>query len=145
MEILTRSEQETCDFANDFEQKLKSNDIVLLQGDLGVGKSVFARALIRTLCSDETMEVPSPTFTLVQCYDGQQAKKPCRIWHFDLYRLSDPQEIYEIGWEEALTDGIVLVEWPERLGALLPQNCIEITFQTMPDQPDHRTIRVEKT
>src|SRR5476651_1643231 len=80
---------------------MKAGDVLLLEGDLGSGKTVFARALIRALADDSSLEVPSPTFTLVQTYDTPRGT----VWHFDLYRLEEPEEIYEIGWEEALAGG----------------------------------------
>jgi tRNA threonylcarbamoyladenosine biosynthesis protein TsaE len=105
---------------------LRSGDIVALNGDLGAGKTSFARALIRALCGPEgaEREVPSPTFTLVQSYDTPRGP----IHHFDLYRIRSPDELTEIGWDEALADGIVLVEWPDRAGALLPAKRLNITL-----------------
>lgn len=138
--IISENEGQTQDIARNMAQHINSGDILLLHGDLGMGKSVFCRALIRALCHDEAMEVPSPTFTLVQTYEAEKGT----IWHFDLYRLADPDEIYETGWEEALAGGIVLVEWPERLGSLKPIRYTEITFLGVIGQPDHRLIEVEK-
>lgn len=90
-----------------------------------MGKSVFARALIRELTVQPDLEVPSPTFTLVQTYDT--IKGP--LWHFDLYRIKAPEDVYELGWEDALSEGIVLVEWPSRLNSTLaPHNRLEIGF-----------------
>ncbi len=132
------SEQETIGYAEKFAQDLKSGDVVLLYGNLGVGKSVFARAVIRATCAQQDMEVPSPTYTLVQTYDADKGT----VWHFDLYRLADESEIYELGWEEALSDGIILVEWPERLGGLLPSKRIELHISAQ-GQPDQRTIEVK--
>lgn len=109
------SEAATTTIAQNLAKGAKPGDVFLLEGPLGAGKSVFARGFIRALCGPDT-EVPSPTFTLVQTYDG--AKGP--IWHFDLYRLEDPDEVFELGWEEALTDGIVLIEWPAHAGLNLP-------------------------
>lgn len=102
---------------------LHSRDVILLKGDLGAGKSTFARALIKALCGEET-EVPSPTFTLVQTYEAPLFT----LWHFDLYRLKEPQEIYELGIEEAFRSGVSLIEWPERLGSLRQGNCLEVEF-----------------
>lgn len=136
--IVTNSEAGTQAFAQKFADNLVCGDVILLHGDLGMGKTVFARALIRAVCKDEEIEVPSPTFTLVQSYDSHIGT----IWHFDLYRLSDSSEIYEIGWEEAITEGIVLVEWPERLGNLIPSGAIDITLSAHSDDPDKRTIEI---
>jgi len=98
--------------------RLKPGDVVGLKGDLGAGKTTLARAIIRAAAADPDLIVPSPTFTLVEVYDTPRGS----YWHFDLYRLDDPQQVYELGWEEALADGVVLLEWPERLGPLLPQH-----------------------
>ncbi len=111
-------------FAKECAIKAQNKDVFTLQGPMGAGKSCFARYFIRHLCGNN-IDVPSPTFTLVQQYDT-----PCvSIWHFDLYRLENPDEIYEIGWEEALHDGVCLIEWPERLGSLLPHKRHDIVFE----------------
>ena len=135
--IITNNEAETIEFARSFARCLTHKDVVLLYGGLGMGKSVFCRAVIRMLCGDDT-EVPSPTFTLVQTYDAPIGA----IWHFDLYRLSDVSEIYELGWEEALADGVILVEWPERLGNILPASYIDITISPVIDDHNKRKIEV---
>jgi tRNA threonylcarbamoyladenosine biosynthesis protein TsaE len=100
---------------------LRPGDAVLLDGPLGAGKSAFARALLRAATGDPGLEVPSPTFTLVQSYDLPVGP----AYHFDLYRLSGPEGLAELGWEEA-REGIVLVEWPERLGPLAPPDALRI-------------------
>ncbi|PCJ03177.1 MAG: tRNA (adenosine(37)-N6)-threonylcarbamoyltransferase complex ATPase subunit type 1 TsaE [Alphaproteobacteria bacterium] len=138
MMIETCSEQETIEFAHEFAKSLAPRDVVLLHGDLGMGKSVFSRAVIRGLCGVDNLEVPSPTFTLVQTYDADIAT----LWHFDLYRLSDVSEIYELGWEEALIDGVLLVEWPERLGYLRPNSCIDVILSPVSDDFNMRKIEV---
>ena len=91
--------------------RLKPGDVVGLKGDLGVGKTTLARAIVRAACGDPEMVVPSPTFTLVEVYDTPKGS----LWHFDLYRLEAPEQVFELGWEEALADGISILEWPERL------------------------------
>ena len=100
---------------------LRPGDAVLLDGPLGAGKSAFARALLRAAAGDPALEVPSPTFTLVQSYDLPAGP----AHHFDLYRLSGPAGLGELGWDEA-REGIVLVEWPERLGPLAPPDALRI-------------------
>jgi len=97
-------------------------DVIALQGDLGAGKSTLARALIRSLMGEE-VDVPSPTFTLVQTY----AAPDLDIWHFDLYRLKDPREARELGLDES-ADGLCLIEWPERLGGSLPAGRLDISL-----------------
>ena len=102
----------------------RPGDALLLSGPLGAGKSALARAFLRALLGDPALEVPSPSYTLVQSYavpGGGQAH------HFDLYRLGGAEEVLELGWEEAL-EGIVLVEWPERLGALAPAGALRIAL-----------------
>ena len=111
-------------------------DIVALKGDLGTGKTAFARAFIRA-CGNQD-EVPSPTFTLVQVYDAG----PTAIWHFDLYRIRVPEEAWELGIEDAFIAGISLIEWPERLGPLLPDRRLELSF-TFGDEPGARRIAMD--
>jgi tRNA threonylcarbamoyl adenosine modification protein YjeE len=103
---------------------LGPGDVVALRGDLGAGKTTFARALIRAALGDDKAEVPSPTFALAESYDTPKG----RITHFDLYRLARPEETAEIGFDEALASGAVLVEWPERAPGLLPADRLEIEF-----------------
>ena len=96
----------------------RPGDALLLEGPLGAGKSAFARAFLRALSGDPALEVPSPSYTLVQSYELPEGRGVAH--HFDLYRLSGPAEVAELGWEEA-REGILLVEWPERLGELRPE------------------------
>ena len=102
-------------FAAEIAAEARAGDLIALRGPLGVGKTTFARAFLRALGCDE--EVPSPTFTLVQSYD----LTPCPVWHYDLYRLEQAEELWELGIEDALAEGIVLMEWPERAEGLLPE------------------------
>ena len=106
-------------------QRLKAGDVVALLGDLGAGKTELARGLIRALFGADT-EVPSPTFTLEQTYEDEAV--PLSLWHFDLYRLEDPEEAFELGIEDAFADAVSLIEWPERLGRYLPAHRLEIAL-----------------
>ncbi len=100
-----------------------AGDILLLSGPLGAGKSTFARAFIRTLAGDAALDVPSPSFTLMQCYDLAVA-----VVHFDLWRLNGPADIAELGFDAA-REGIILVEWPDRLGGLAPSDGLNINIE----------------
>ena len=93
-------------------RRLEPRDVVALQGGLGAGKTTLARAILRAASGDHGLIVPSPTFTLAEVYDTPRGV----FWHFDLYRLEDPDQVFELGWEEARAEGIALVEWAERLG-----------------------------
>ncbi len=108
-------------------QSLKPGDVILLSGDVGAGKSTFARAVIQSL--QETPEhVPSPTFTLVQTYDTRIGE----IWHTDLYRLGDPDEILELGLADAMETAVCLVEWPDKLEHHRPATALELLFTYIP-------------
>ena len=110
---------------------LRPGDLVALSGPLGAGKSVLARGLVRALTSPDE-EAPSPTFTLIQLYDGPAFP----LAHLDLYRLRRPEEAWELGLEEALADGAAVVEWPERLGDALPADRLAVTLATEADAGD---------
>jgi len=99
-------------------------DVVALHGDLGAGKTELARAIIRAVAGDEGLIVPSPTFTLAETYESPVGP----IWHFDLYRLESPEQVWELGFEEALADGVSLIEWPGRIGPLLPAKRLDVTL-----------------
>lgn len=126
-------------FAIKIGRLLQPGDVLLLEGDLGAGKSLFARALIQSLL--ETPEdVPSPSFTIIQTYETARGM----IWHSDLYRLSSTQEIEELGLIDAFDDAICLIEWPDRLGDVTPPNALMLTLKHM-DDPDHRQIKASWT
>ncbi|HEX6958907.1 MAG TPA: tRNA (adenosine(37)-N6)-threonylcarbamoyltransferase complex ATPase subunit type 1 TsaE [Ferrovibrio sp.] len=128
-------EAATAAFAAAMAPLLRPGDALLLDGPLGAGKTSFARALIRSLSNPEA-EVPSPSFNLVLTYDTPVAT----LWHFDLYRIGDPRELDELGIEEALSDGITLIEWPERLGAQIPADALTIRFSAVEGDADQRDV-----
>ena len=119
----------------------RPGDVFALSGDLGTGKTAFARAFVNALATHYGLpleEVPSPTFTLVQTYDFPSFT----LYHIDLYRLERPEDAFELGIEDAFADGVTLIEWPERLGAHLPAERLTLTF--LPgDGPEARELRIE--
>lgn len=121
-------EDDTARLAARLSSLLRAGDVLLLEGPVGAGKSAFARALIRALCGAAT-EVPSPTFTLVQTYDADGLE----IWHADLYRLTTPDEVHELGLEEAFSTALCLVEWPDRLGDYRPDGALTLTLAAEED------------
>ena len=128
-------EAATCALAARLADITRPGDLIALWGGLGAGKTTFARAFIRALTrADE--DVPSPTFTLVQTYDGSSGP----VWHFDLYRLDAPNDVWELGFED-IGQGITLMEWPERLGSLLPARRLDTALETG-DTPASRVIRL---
>lgn len=121
-------EAATAAFATRMAPLLTVADTLLLEGDIGAGKSAFARALIRARLG-RMEDVPSPTFTLVQTYEATDGD----IWHCDLYRLTHPDEALELGLEEAFETAICLIEWPDRLGDAAPANALHLAFSAAKD------------
>ncbi|MGD9864941.1 MAG: tRNA (adenosine(37)-N6)-threonylcarbamoyltransferase complex ATPase subunit type 1 TsaE [Pseudodonghicola sp.] len=117
---------------------LRPGDCLLLDGPIGAGKTHFARALIQSLL-DIPEDVPSPTFTLVQTYDSPRGE----IWHADLYRLTDPGEVEELGLAQAMEEAICLIEWPDRLGDLAPVTALRLSFATQEDSETSRALRLD--
>ena len=138
--VISKSEEDTAKAAQDLAATLKAPQIIMLNGTLGMGKTVFARALIRALCEEPNLEVISPTFTLVQTYETETAS----IYHYDLYRIEDPDEILELGWEDSIVEGITIVEWPERLAAYKPAQYLDITISNSDNSETQREIHIQK-
>lgn len=118
--------------------RLRPGDSVWLEGDLGAGKTHLARALIRSClgAGGDRADIPSPTYTLVQTYDTPQGE----IWHADLYRLSDPQEIVELGLLDALETAICLIEWPDRGALPATGRILRLGLARLPDRPEARRL-----
>lgn len=102
---------------------LRAGDSVALRGDLGAGKTTFVRGLVQSMLGE--VDVPSPTYTLVQSYDLPDYE----LWHCDLYRLETPEEAYELGLMDAMLDAVCILEWPDKLGDLLPSDALEISLE----------------
>lgn len=124
MRLHLADEQATSKLGEKLAARARPGDVLLLEGPLGAGKSTLARAFIRALMGDPKLTVPSPTFTLVQAYE---APGGAEIWHFDLWRLSGSEGLAELGWDET-EQKILLVEWPDRLGALTPPQALRLTL-----------------
>ena len=139
MTYKSNSPKETSNIAKAFAKKLKKGDVVCLSGDLGTGKTAFVQALASAL--GVTDYVSSPTFTIVNCYEGNLP-----VYHFDVYRIADPDEMYEIGYEEYVYgDGISVIEWPELISEILPEERYDITIsKNFEMHADFREITIEK-
>lgn len=131
------SPDQTQQLAQSIARVLNPGDVLLLDGPVGAGKTHFARALIQSLLQTPE-DVPSPTYTLVQSYHGRRGE----IWHADLYRISDLAEIEELGLLQAFNDAICLIEWPDRLDDLAPDDALHLCF-TPGTAPDTRTIHLQ--
>ena len=119
-----QSEEAMTELGRNIASSLSPSDIICLYGDLGVGKTFLTRSIIQSLCGEDVI-VPSPTFTLAQPYSTPLGM----LHHFDLYRIEDSEELMDIGWEDALNEGICMIEWPEKAGVYLPMNYTKITLK----------------
>ena len=125
--------------AMDLAVALDAGDVITLSGDLGAGKTTLARAVIRYLAGNARLEVPSPTFTLLQAYDLPQFS----IVHADLFRVETLAELAELGWDEAADGAVLFVEWPERAGTLIQTDRLDIALSIAADLgPTHRHVRL---
>ena len=136
-EFISNNEQETLDFAGKFAMELRGGDIVLLDGDLGAGKTVFTKGLVSKLSNGKITAV-SPTFVIVNVYDTVP-----QINHFDLYRISDSSELDAIGAEEYLySNNVSVVEWPSRAVDIFPETAIKVYIEKLDN--DKRLIKIER-
>lgn len=123
----SKTEADTVKLGRNLARIAGKGDIFALFGTLGMGKSVLSRAFIQSFMGE--IDVPSPTFTLLQTYETEKYD----IYHFDLYRLKDAEEIFELGMEEAMYNGVCLIEWPEKMGAYLPKRAVRVELKPEKD------------
>lgn len=135
IELTLADPDRTTDFAQTLAPHLGAGDVILLEGGIGAGKTHFCRALIQS-CLTTPEDIPSPTFTIVQTYDGAQ----CEIWHADLYRLGSVSEIYELGLDDAFLDSLCLVEWPDRLGDDAPIGALILSLSLLDNSDARRAV-----
>ena len=133
-EILTRSEEETFEFAKRLAGTFRGTEIVLLEGELGAGKTVFAKGLAAGLGVADTNRVCSPSYTLVNVYQGRSP-----VFHIDLYRLDKGREVEDLGWEDFVGEGVVIVEWAEKIP--FPLDGIRVSIEVGPGDERRITIR----
>ncbi len=137
MEIISKSEIETIELGKKIASKLKKGDIIVLTGDLGSGKTKLTEGILTYFGLQD--EISSPTFTIVNEYDTEKFK----IFHFDVYRLSDVDEFYAIGCEEYFEQGVSIIEWGEMIKEALPKEYINITFKRDMENENIRKIKIE--
>lgn len=135
----TRSDAETEAFAGELAAKAVPGTVICLDGDLGTGKTVFARGFARGLGITEP--IVSPTFTILHGYEGGRLP----LWHFDVYRIEEPEEMEEIGYEDCFYgDGVSLVEWASLVPEIIPEDAVRVTLRKDPEKGfDYRKITVE--
>lgn len=138
MTTVTNSEQETIDLAIEFASTLLANDVILLEGELGAGKTCFVRGLCEGLGGDPT-QVNSPTFVIMQEYEVDGG---IRLVHIDAYRLSGTEELDTIGWDELLSDPltIIAIEWPSKIVEALPEHAVTVSIEHMQEHKRSLTI-----
>lgn len=136
--FISKSEQDTINFAKDFAKDLKNGDIIVLSGELGSGKTKFTEGVLTYFGLEN--EISSPTFTVVNEYK----KENINIYHFDVYRLDDIDEFYAIGGEEYFESGICIIEWGEIIEEILPKGYTKITFSKNEENTDYRELKIEQ-
>ncbi len=144
-EVLTENEAQTIQFGEQFATRLHKGDVVVLEGELGAGKTEFVKGVCRFLAVDDL--VTSPTFTIINQYTGELPNGDAvKVFHVDLYRIDDPAELAKIGFDDMIFahDAIKLVEWPERAGSLLPSTYWKVHLEPDEKLNDVRRIVVER-
>ena len=136
--FISKSEQDTINFAENFANQLHKKDIIVLSGDLGSGKTKFVQGILKHFGLEN--EISSPTFTIVNEYNANI----CPIYHFDVYRLADIDEFYAMGGEEYFENGICLIEWGEIIEDALHSNYIKITFSKSKENDEYRELNIER-
>lgn len=134
--FISKSAEDTFNFAKDFAKNLKTGDIIVLTGELGAGKTKFTEGVLSFFGLEN--EISSPTFTIVNEYK----KNNINIFHFDVYRLEDIDEFYAIGGEEYFDNGICLIEWGEQIEDILPKGYTKITFSKSNDNENYRELKI---
>lgn len=139
MEYISNNVEETKKIASELAKTLSAGDVLCMYGDLGAGKTAFVQGLAKGLGIDEP--ITSPTFTIVNEYYGSLP-----LYHFDVYRISDPDEMYEVGYEEYVYgDGVSVIEWSELIEDILPEKRYKVTIlKDTSEHDDYRKIEVEK-
>lgn len=134
--FISKKEDDTILFASQFASYLKTRDVIVLTGELGSGKTKFTQGILKHFGLDD--EISSPTFTIVNEYH----KDSTNIYHFDVYRLSDVDEFYEIGGEEYFNNGICIIEWGELIKDALPKDYLHIVFSKDENNPENRNLKL---
>ena len=137
MHFISKCEQDTIEFASKIASKLTKNDIIVLSGELGSGKTKFVQGILKYFGLEN--QISSPTFTIVNEYHAKQIN----IYHFDVYRLADIDEFYAMGGEEYFENGLCLIEWGEMIEPILPPDYIKITFQKSGENDEYRELKIE--
>ena len=135
--FISKCEQDTINFARTLASKLSKNDIIILSGELGSGKTKFVQGILSYFGLEN--EISSPTFTIVNEYHSAKMN----IFHFDVYRLEDIDDFYAMGGEEYFENGICLIEWGEMIESILPSNYIKVTFQKDIQNDEYRELQIE--
>ena len=135
---ISKSEQDTIDFAKNYAKNLKPGDIIVLSGELGSGKTKFVQGVLENFNLQD--EISSPTFTIVNEYNSDTVN----IYHFDVYRLEDSDEFFAIGGEEYFSKGICLIEWGELIEDILPKPYTKISFSKSDYDTSYRKLTIEK-